>query len=250
MKLVNTAWASETYPTNSTGSKILSSPLDISKALFSAGLAVHAAVSADTDATVCDTACSLLKQLEQQFSSLETISALLVANNNAEVEKNTHSISLPLPGDAGPAVLAALLSEEALWSAACLPTWAKLIKTRYPSTGDDVESSNLLKTKLQDAVHAAGNGIYSALLAVKEQTSATATVKPAVVATEILSQIETTWPESSKLWSYETKFNPTKALEEVFAQQQAVVKNMHQLATQATTSLKQFCLKIKRVNSY
>ena len=240
-QLLLSLWAPESCCPSSSSSEIFSNLLNVSKSLFSAGIAVHCAVSAATGAgaggdaaALCENSCTCLHRFEQQFLNCVTE----ISDYFKDGDRNM--LSLPLPVNAGPALLAAVLSEEALWTAACLPTWAKLIKTSLNATDNTLGSD--LKTKLQNSIHSAANSVYLALLAVKEQLSARASLStpPAVLATEILSKIESTWPCVSKLWNYESNFNAKNALQEVFAEQQAVVKRMNQLATQATTSLKQF----------
>jgi N-terminal acetyltransferase B complex non-catalytic subunit len=240
-EVLNTAWVTKSYP--ETSSTVLTSPLEVSKTLFSAGVSLHQAINAANNSStedvavaeaVCEKSCSAVDQFSQQFStSLKEICELL-RNEDGKVSL------LPFPGNAAPAVLAAMLSEEALWAAACLPTWAKLIKSSFIAA--NAAQNQHLKERLQNAVHSAGNAVYSALLSLKEQLSATAsaTASPAAAADEILSQIGSLWPQASKLWSYESDFDAKKALGEVVAEQQAVMKRMLQLATQATTSLKQF----------
>jgi len=239
LQLLNSVWAPEPCCPSSNSEKF-SSLLHVSKTLFSAGIAVHSAVNAATGAgvkgdpaAICEDTCTSLNQFKQQFLNC------LTEISDCFKDGDRSMLSLPLPGNAGPPLLAAVLSEEALWSAACLPSWAKIIKSSFPATDSTLSD---LKAELQDAIHSAANGVYSALLAVKEQLSARASSfsSPAVLATEILSKIESTWPQASKLWNYESNFNATNALEEVFSEQQAFVKRMNQLATQATTSLKQF----------
>lgn len=222
-------------------SKIFSSLLNVSKSLFSAGIAVHSAGTAATGAgargdaaAMCENACGSLERFKEQF-----LNCLTEISDYLKEDDKDNMVSLPFPGNAGPALLAAVLSEEALWTAACLPTWAKLIKTSLPATDDTLSG---MKTQLQDAIYSAANSVYLALLAVKKQLSArsSSSSSPAVLATETLTKIESTWPQASKLWDYESKFNANKALQEVFAEQQALVKRLNQLAMQATTSLKQF----------
>jgi N-terminal acetyltransferase B complex non-catalytic subunit len=246
VQVLGTAWAPDmlhTASSSSNSSKIIACPLNVSNALFHAGITVHQAINAanvagrDVAAAIIDETCKTMDQFAQQFSSaLNEIS-----NVFPEKVHSSSSLSLPLPGNAGPALLATVLSEEAIWAAACLPTWAKLIKTNFLAEDDAAHIE--LKTKLQNAVHNTGNTVYSALLALKEQlftASSSSSPAPAVLATEILDTIDSTWPEASKLWSYESTFNARKALEEVISEQQAVMKRLQQLATQAITRLKQF----------
>ncbi len=229
-----------TYPTSSNSSGTITSSLAISKALFYAGINLHQAIDAASgDAfiaaeMICEQVCATLDEFQQQFSGfLLDIAKLLRLNKD--------SVLLPLLGNSWPALLATLLSEEVQWAAACFPTWAKLIKSSFPSTADN-GAQNQLKENLQNAVHRAGNAIYVALVALKEQLAATSSSSsaPATTAAEILAKIESTWPQASTLWKYESTFDPKKAVQDVVAEQQAVVNRMNQLTTRAVTRLKQF----------
>lgn len=227
--LLDDTWAPQRCPTESSS---IGLPCEIGKALFSAGLAVHAAAAAllqssdpSSSSELVQSACKLVNEAAEKVVRVcEMISASFSSGNAG-------GVLLPLGNDVCIALSGPVICEEAAWTAACLSSWISLTKT----------TSSLSESLMHDAFAAAAAKVYAALTIVDAHLVAVRDAPAAPAAAHALHEMEEKW-QVGRLWGYEKGFNASKVLQGVLEEQAAVAGRLHTSVAKSMSFLKPWAL--------
>ena len=211
-------------------------PCMASKDLCVAGVMVLKAVSTTTTTLndddndydirgqVLSVACTSLEKAEETICAALSHSTMLLKGS-----------ILPLPGNSGIALAAALLTEEARWSAMCLSSWVKLVKECPSSSCSSLPAQ--AKEQLLIALSATVTEIFNHITALDDELAVIASVDVEAAVTGVLEELRVTW-RAERLWEYEKNFDAKKVLKEMLTEQKTVVGRLHAAAIHALKIMK------------
>jgi len=205
-------------------------PAAACRALFSAGLALHAACAGVT----CDDgqASTADADADASIKIAEAAASVHVACGRALELLQQHSPSSVLPPcfNQGFSLAAALLTEETAWSAACLVSWKKMAKGRPTLSAAIADFAGKLSQDLT-SLHAT---LSTAVIGMGGQSSSE-------IATRVISQLTSELECGEYFWDFETSLIPEEVVQEVIEDQKAGAERLCVSAGRSLELLKPWC---------